>query len=81
MRAATHATPALPLLTMTHALPSPLDPHPGDGLLPSVVAALRTSREVTHNVRHKGRIRELPSREALAQVVQGLTAALFPMGC
>lgn len=46
--------------------------------LDGVVAGLRKSREVTHNVRHKGRIRELPSREAIAQVVQGLSAALFP---
>ena len=46
--------------------------------LDSVVAELRHSREVTHNVRHKGRIRELPSREALAQVVVGLSATLFP---
>lgn len=46
--------------------------------LDGVVAGLRKSREVTHNVRHKGRIRELPHREAIAQVVQGLSAALFP---
>ena len=46
--------------------------------LPSVVAALRHSREQAHNVRHKGRIRELPSRDALVQIVQGLSAALFP---
>lgn len=29
-------------------------------------------------MRHKGRVRELPSREALSQIVQGLSAALFP---
>ncbi len=46
--------------------------------LHEVVTALRHSRERTHNVRHKGRIRELPSRDALSQVVQGLSASLFP---
>ena len=46
--------------------------------LPDIVQGLRESREVTHNVRHRGRIRELPSREALAQVLDGLSAALFP---
>ncbi|MGE5384441.1 MAG: serine O-acetyltransferase EpsC [Betaproteobacteria bacterium] len=43
-----------------------------------LVAELRQSREVTHSVRHKGRIRELPSREALAGIVKKLSAALFP---
>ncbi|MFT3850240.1 MAG: serine acetyltransferase [Propionivibrio sp.] len=46
--------------------------------LASLVAQLRTSREVTHSVRHKGRIRELPSREVLAQIVNHLASALFP---
>lgn len=43
-----------------------------------VIEALRLSREGTHNIRHQGRVRELPSREALTQVVDGLSAALFP---
>lgn len=46
--------------------------------LHAVVKALRHSREQAHNVRHKGRIRELPSREAMGQIVQGLSTALFP---
>ena len=46
--------------------------------LEALVGELRTSREVTHSVRHKGRIRELPSREALAQIVADLASALFP---
>jgi serine O-acetyltransferase len=46
--------------------------------LASIVDALRQSRERTHNVRHKGRIRELPSQETIAQIVQGVSAALFP---
>ena len=35
--------------------------------LDTLVEALRESREVTHSVRHKGRIRELPSREVLVR--------------
>ena len=46
--------------------------------LDRIVAELRTLREVTHNIRHQGRIRELPSRKALLDVVEGLCAALFP---
>ncbi|PIG26157.1 serine O-acetyltransferase [Janthinobacterium sp. 35] len=43
-----------------------------------VIAALRTSREDKHKIRHNGRVRELPSREALTTIVNGLSAALFP---
>lgn len=43
-----------------------------------LVDALRHSREVAHNIRHGGRVRELPSREALKDAVECLTAALFP---
>ena len=46
--------------------------------LGDVIDALRTSREATHNIRHQGRVRELPSRDVLAQVVSGLSASLFP---
>jgi len=46
--------------------------------LPKIVQALRESREVTHNVRHRGRIRELPSRAALVRVLGDLQAVLFP---
>ena len=46
--------------------------------LPKIVQALRESREVTHNVRHRGRIRELPSRAALVRVLDDLQAVLFP---
>src|ERR1700730_16288745 len=58
--------------------PASLDAGRPDWNLSTIVQALRESREVTHNVRHRGRIRELPSREALAQVLDGLPAALFP---
>jgi serine O-acetyltransferase len=43
-----------------------------------IVAELRLSREVMHNIRHGGRIRALPSREALAGIAEGLASALFP---
>jgi serine O-acetyltransferase len=43
-----------------------------------LIDALRESREATHNIRHHGRVRELPSREALTTIVNGLSAALFP---
>ncbi|MFI4938910.1 MAG: serine O-acetyltransferase EpsC [Burkholderiales bacterium] len=46
--------------------------------LSDVVAALRQSREETHKIRHRGRVREIPSREALRIILDGLTAALFP---
>lgn len=46
--------------------------------LATLVAELRNSREITHSVRHKGRIRELPSRDVLAQIVDNLASALFP---
>ncbi|MCA1858250.1 serine acetyltransferase [Massilia oculi] len=43
-----------------------------------IIDALRTSRESTHNIRHQGRVRELPSRDVLTGVVNGVSAALFP---
>ena len=46
--------------------------------LSRVVGELRQSREDTHKIRHLGRVRELPSREALEEVLKGLFAALFP---
>jgi len=56
-------------------------PHHGGSVqwhLGPVIDALRTSRETTHNIRHHGSVRELPSREEVRQVVDGLSAALFP---
>jgi serine O-acetyltransferase len=46
--------------------------------LDSVVAELRLSREVTHNIRPKGRFRRPPARAAIAAIVEGLAASLFP---
>ena len=59
---------------------SELQYHGGSGQwhLGPVIDALRTSRESTHNIRHQGRVRELPSRDVLRQIVDGVSAALFP---
>jgi len=46
--------------------------------LDHIVAALRRSREEVHNIRHRGQIRELPSRDALLTILHGLSATLFP---
>ena len=46
--------------------------------LPRVVEALRKSREVTHNIRHQGKVRALPSPTAIREVLEGLLTALFP---
>jgi serine O-acetyltransferase len=46
--------------------------------LKTVIGELRESREVTHKIRHQGNIRELPSRDALICVLDGLSAVLFP---
>ena len=44
----------------------------------SIVSDLRLSRDVTHNVRHGGRIRPMPSRATLGDIVEDLSAVLFP---
>jgi serine O-acetyltransferase len=49
-----------------------------DWNLAAIVDQLRESREITHKVRHRGRVRELPSLHVLQQVLDGLAAALFP---
>ncbi|CAN7277727.1 serine acetyltransferase [Pseudoduganella sp. LjRoot289] len=52
--------------------------RPAHWNLGPVIEQLRISREATHNIRHQGRVRELPSREALTTIVNGLSAVLFP---
>jgi len=52
--------------------------RPSHWNLDSVIQQLRVSREATHNIRHQGKIRELPSRAMLAAIVEGVQAALFP---
>ncbi|MFZ4062237.1 MAG: serine O-acetyltransferase EpsC [Polynucleobacter sp.] len=46
--------------------------------IPHVVSELRKSREETHKIRHLGRVRELPSRDALEEILAGIFASLFP---
>ena len=46
--------------------------------LDAIVAELRLSREVTHNIRPKGRFRRPPAHAAIAVIVEGLAASLFP---
>ncbi|WP_394042657.1 serine O-acetyltransferase EpsC [Xanthobacter aminoxidans] len=52
-------------------------PPSGWNLTP-VIAALKLSRDVQHNIRHRGLLRPPPSREAIVSALQGLAAALFP---
>ncbi len=46
--------------------------------LQDVVRDLRESREISHNIRHRGSLREYPSHQAIASILDGLAAALFP---
>src|ERR1700753_2446730 len=46
--------------------------------LDRIVAELRLSREERHSIRRDGEARRAPSREALAEVINRLTEALFP---
>ncbi|PLZ04442.1 serine acetyltransferase [Burkholderia sp. WAC0059] len=51
---------------------------PSNWGLEQIVADLRASREQLHRTRHPLGIRELPSRDAVASIIAGLRAALFP---
>ena len=46
--------------------------------LEGVVGGLRHSREQSHNIRHNGRLRELPSRATAQQILDDLCTVLFP---
>jgi serine O-acetyltransferase len=46
--------------------------------LAEVVAQLRQSREITHNIRQGGRLRDLPSRDEIHAILDGLFSAIFP---
>ena len=46
--------------------------------LDRIVAELRTSRDVTHNIWKEGPVRRAPSRDALETVLNGLVEGLFP---
>src|ERR1700712_5254249 len=52
--------------------------RPWRAALEGIVDRLQHSREVSHNIRHGGRIRRLPSTKSVAMVLDKLTAALFP---
>ncbi len=58
-------------------IPDDLEAHGGFDL-DIIVAELRESREVLHNVRHRRSVREMPSRTELVAIVEQLSAALFP---
>ncbi|GAA4335079.1 serine acetyltransferase [Pigmentiphaga soli] len=60
------------------SLPAPDPSDQPDWNLRHIVDELRLSREVRHKIRYLDRIRELPSREVLTNVLTGLSAALFP---
>lgn len=65
-----------PVLSAAAALPAPI--AEGRWNLSAVVAELRRSRDVTHNIRPPGIIPRAPSRETLEALVKAFTAALFP---
>jgi serine O-acetyltransferase len=46
--------------------------------LDGIVDALRDSREIRHNIRYRGRISELPERDAISRIMEMISAALFP---
>jgi serine O-acetyltransferase len=46
--------------------------------LRDIVSELRHSRESANKIRHRGEVRELPSRAAVGEIVDDLAAALFP---
>src|SRR6202161_1427055 len=46
--------------------------------LDRIVAELRISREETHSIRRDGEARRAPSRDALENILNSLTEALFP---
>jgi serine O-acetyltransferase len=65
-------------LNDTSIVPLRTSPEISDWDLTAIVTALRQSREVTNKVRHRGNVRELPSRAALREAIERLAAALFP---
>ncbi|MDB5606868.1 MAG: serine acetyltransferase [Bradyrhizobium sp.] len=54
------------------------DAPQGRWQLDRIVAELRSSREETHSIRRDGEARRAPSRDALEDILNGLTEALFP---
>lgn len=46
--------------------------------LGAIVAELRVSRDMTHNIRLGGKVTEVPAAGIIAEVMEGLVTALFP---
>jgi len=65
-----------PLIGKARAQTSPVDKAEMD--VETVVEQLRRSRDVTHNIRQGGIVRRLPSRATVAEIVERLSAVLFP---
>ncbi|MGL4603587.1 MAG: hypothetical protein ACRCU9_05510, partial [Iodobacter sp.] len=58
-------------------LPTPVQPG-APWQLEDIIQGLRQSREHTQKIRFHGQVRELPSRETMSQIMDGLAAVLFP---
>ena len=43
-----------------------------------IVAELRHSRDITHNIRLGGKVTEVPSATAIAEILDGIVTSLFP---
>lgn len=56
----------------------PGKPGPRSFDLRSLVAELRHSREIAHNIRLGGKVTEVPSATAIAEVLDGIVTAIFP---
>ena len=65
--------------TLLHDGPdAAVDPGVARWKLISIVSQRRFSREVSHNIRPKGSLRQSPSRDALSRILEDLSASLFP---
>jgi serine O-acetyltransferase len=71
-----HATQAC--IKPEDAMPDSAITAPADFDVVSIVAGLRQSRDVLHNVRYRGPVRPPPSREEIVETLAQLTMALFP---
>lgn len=56
----------------------PFRPAAARDPLDTVIERLRQSREITHNIRAGGRVRELPSTTSIMDILDGVIASLFP---
>ena len=56
----------------------PIGPRSRGFELDAVVAELRYSRDVAHNIRLGGKVTEVPSATVIADVLEGIVTSLFP---